>query len=215
MSLPDLLDPSRTRDGRARLFEGVVVGIVTNNVDPEEMGRVKVQFPWLSDEDESHWARIAVGMAGPDRGTWFLPEVGDEVLVAFGHGDPRLPYVVGALWNGQDPPPENNADGSNDIRIIRSRAGHQLRFDDSDSGPKVVLEDCDGNGIVIDASSDTVTITAGKDVRIVGGGSGKVRVEAQNLEVEASAGLKIKSGGQMQIQAGGTLTLEGALVKIN
>ena len=81
-----LLGPA---DGADR-FHGVVVGVVTNNQDPDGMHRVKVRFPWLSGEDESHWARVAAAMAGNDRGAYFLPEVDDEVLVAFEHGDLRL-----------------------------------------------------------------------------------------------------------------------------
>lgn len=214
MNLFDLLDPARGLDDTRRRLAGVAVGIVTNNKDPEGMGRVKVRFPWLSDEDESQWARIAVPMAGDGRGVYFLPEVDDEVLVAFGHGDPRLPYVVGALWNGQDAPPEDNADGKNDVRVIRSRSGHQLRFDDSDAGPRVEIVDSGGNQIVVDTAADVITISAGKDVSIRAG-SGKVRLEATKLEIDASADVKIKSGGQMQIEAGATLSLKGALVNIN
>jgi uncharacterized protein involved in type VI secretion and phage assembly len=214
VNLFDLLDPARGLDDTRRRLAGVAVGIVTNNEDPEGMGRVKVRFPWLSDEDESQWARIAVPMAGDGRGVYFLPEVDDEVLVAFGHGDPRLPYVVGALWNGQDAPPEDNADGKNDVRVIRSRSGHQLRFDDSDAGPRVEIVDSGGNKIVVDTAADVITISAGKDVSIRAG-SGKVRLEATKLEIDASADVKIKSGGQMQIEAGATLSLKGALVNIN
>ena len=99
--LIDLINASPARNGR---ILGVVTGVVTNNKDPDKLGRVKVRFPWLSDTDESWWARVASPMAGKDRGVFFLPEVDDEVLVAFEHGDPRFPYVIGALWNGSTPP---------------------------------------------------------------------------------------------------------------
>src|SRR3972149_536693 len=89
-----------------RLISGVVPGIVTNNQDPDGLGRVKIKFPWLSDDNETDWVRIATLMAGGQRGGFFLPEVGDEVLVAFEHGDINHPYVIGALWNGVDKPPE-------------------------------------------------------------------------------------------------------------
>ena len=88
---------------------GVVVGIVTaNQGDPDGLGRVKVRFPWLASDAESAWARIATLMAGNKRGSFFLPEVEDEVLVAFEHGDLRYPYILGALWNGKDKPPDTN-----------------------------------------------------------------------------------------------------------
>ena len=130
-----------------RIF-GVVVGIVTNNNDPEGIGRVKVRFPWLSgtDEsaDESAWARIAASMAGKGRGAYFLPEVDDEVLVAFDHGDIRFPYVLGALWNGQDQPPAANNDGKNNLRLIQSRSGHIIRLDDTSGAEKIEILDKSG-----------------------------------------------------------------------
>ncbi|MDQ3855312.1 MAG: phage baseplate assembly protein V, partial [Chloroflexota bacterium] len=130
----------------------MVVGLVTNNQDPDGLGRVKVKFPWLSDEDESSWARIVTPMAGNDRGLYFLPEVDDEVLVAFEHGDVRFPYVLGALWNGKDKPPESNDDGRNDQRTIKSRSGHIIRLDDGDEAKLEILDKTGNNSIVINAS---------------------------------------------------------------
>jgi len=121
-SLIDLLTPSGGSHESGR-FYGVVMGIVTNNQDPSNMARVRVKFPWLSDDNESWWARLATPMAGAGRGSYFLPEVNDEVLIAFEHGDVRFPYVLGGLWNGQDAPPANNSDGQNNIRVIHSRSG--------------------------------------------------------------------------------------------
>ena len=113
MSLVDLLNTEdKSRSGR---IHGVVVGIITDNNDPEELGRVRVSFPWRGERDQSRWARVATLMAGNDRGTFFLPEVEDEVLVAFDRGDMNHPYVIGTLWNGVDTPPETNSDGSNNI----------------------------------------------------------------------------------------------------
>ncbi len=97
--------------GQSDRFYGVVVGIVTNNQDPDKLGRVKVKFPWLSDGEESYWARVAVPMAGAARGTYVLPDVEDEVLVAFDRGDMAVPYIIGGLWNGKDKPPMDNGDG--------------------------------------------------------------------------------------------------------
>lgn len=198
MTLYDLLGPTTRSDGEGRRLNGVTVGIVTNNRDPEGMGRVKVRFPWLSDDDESHWARIAVPMAGKERGAYFLPEIEDEVLVAFGHGDPRLPYIVGALWNGKDTPPEENADGENNMRAIHSRSGHVIRFDDSSGDPKIELVDCAGNSIVLHAAEDRIVVTAE---------TGTIRLQSRTVEIEAATDVKIK--------AGATLSLTGALVTIN
>jgi uncharacterized protein involved in type VI secretion and phage assembly len=189
LSLLDALNPSG--DGDRGTIHGVVVGLVTNNQDPDQLGRVKVKFPWLGDNDESAWARIAAPMAGDNRGVYMLPEVNDEVLVVFEHGDPRFPYVLGSLWNGSDKPPETNADGDNAVRLIRSRSGHVIRLTDSSGGEKIEIVDKTGsNSLVIDSASNTITISAPQ---------GKIRLSALQIEIEAT----------------GDATLKGALVKIN
>ena len=135
-----LLDGQEDRAAASRIF-GVVVGIVTNNQDPEGLGRVKVKIPCLSDVDESFWARVAAPMAGKRRGTYFLPEVDDEVLVAFEHGDVRFPYVLGALWNGKMPRPSTNNDGKNNVRMIKSRSGHVVKLNDEDGKETIEIVD--------------------------------------------------------------------------
>ena len=110
---PFLLDEQvngRLPQGYGGTFYGVYTALVTDIVDPDGQGRVRVKLPWSPDSEGSAyeaWARLATMMAGNDRGSWFIPDVEDEVLVAFEAGDPRRPYVVGALWNGQDAPPES------------------------------------------------------------------------------------------------------------
>ena len=89
---------------------GVYPALVSDIVDPDGQGRVKVKLPWSPDTGSNHyeaWARLAVPMAGSNRGTWLIPDVNDEVLVAFEAGNATRPYVVGALWNGQDAGPES------------------------------------------------------------------------------------------------------------
>jgi uncharacterized protein involved in type VI secretion and phage assembly len=129
------------------LINGVVIGLVTHVDDPEKNGRVKVRFPWLDDDHETDWIRIATMMGGNGRGSFFIPEIEDEVLVAFDHGDARFPYVVGFLWNGQDAPPADHVR----IRRIQSVNGHRISFIDAtpDSGSKgaLVIEDAHGNTI--------------------------------------------------------------------
>jgi uncharacterized protein involved in type VI secretion and phage assembly len=104
-SIIDILSQGRDREAQTSKIYGLVVGLVTNNKDPNKLGRIKVKFPWLSEDVESWWARICYPMAGPKRGFWFIPEVDDEVLVGFEHGDVRFPYIVGSLYNGVDIPP--------------------------------------------------------------------------------------------------------------
>ncbi|NTU41448.1 MAG: phage tail protein [Nitrospirales bacterium] len=218
MSILDMLQGNERRVGSV---SGVAAGIVTNNQDPDGQGRVKVRFPWLSDDNETDWVRIATLMAGSGRGSFFLPEVGDEVLVAFEHGDINRPYVIGALWNGVDNPPETNADGKNNIRKIRSRSGHEIIFnDDSDAQQeKIEIHTNSGHRIVLDDSAGQERIEISDKT-----GSNKMTIDSvQNaIIIESGLQLKIKANmieiaadSMLTIKAGATLTLQGALVKIN
>jgi uncharacterized protein involved in type VI secretion and phage assembly len=152
--------PESRGRGQARMY-GVVVGLVINNKDPQGLGRVQVKLPGASDAEIGHWARLAVLMGGPKRGTFFLPEVGEEVLVTFEAGDRMRAYVLGALWNGQDRPPDENANGANNLRFIKSRSGHLIRLDDTSGSEKVEIIDKSGsNSLTIDTASNTITITS-------------------------------------------------------
>jgi uncharacterized protein involved in type VI secretion and phage assembly len=202
-------------EGRDARIEGVVVGIVTNNRDPDGHGRVKVKFPWLSDQDESHWARVAAPMAGQDRGAYFLPEIDDEVLVAFEHGDARFPYILGALWNGKDSPPAGNDDGKNNLRVIKSRSGHIIKLND-ESGRETI--EIIGKGqterIVIDVSANTITIATGQDITL-SAPRGAIKLDAQKIELKSSAETAIEAGGRMDVKANAAMTIKGATVDIN
>jgi uncharacterized protein involved in type VI secretion and phage assembly len=215
MNLFELLADSEERESFAKRISGVVVGVVTNNQDPEGLGRVKVTFPWLSDNEESFWARVAAPMAGNDRGLYFLPEVQDEVLVAFEHGDPGFPYVLGALWNGKDKPPANNGDGKNDIRTIKSRSGHVIRLDDSSDAGKVEIIDSSGkNKIIIDTANNKIEITSSTDITLSATG-GTIKLNAQKIEINSSADTKIVAGAGMDLKASGVMNIKGAMVNIN
>jgi uncharacterized protein involved in type VI secretion and phage assembly len=215
MSLLDsLLEREAAAARDARVF-GAVVGVVTNNQDPDNLGRVKLRFPWLSEDEESHWARIAVPMGGNERGTYFLPEVDDEVLVAFEQGDLRFPYVIGALWNGKDKPPATNGDGKNNVRMIKSRSGHIIKLNDEDGKETVEIIDKKGtNTIVIDSAKDTLTITTDKDIALAAA-KGTIKLDAQKIEMKSSADMKVEAGAGMDVKASATLTLKGATVNIN
>jgi uncharacterized protein involved in type VI secretion and phage assembly len=213
MSLLDVLLDMSEKAADPRLF-GLVVGVVTNNQDPDGLGRVKVRFPWLSDDEESHWARIAVPMGGKERGTYFLPEVDDEVLVAFEHGSPSFPYVLGALWNGKDVPPTTNDDGKNNLRLIKSRSGHVIKLNDEDGKETVEIVDKKGNSIVIDTAKDTLTITTNKDIAFAAT-QGTIKLQAQKIELKSSADTKIEAGAGMDVKASATLNVKGATVNIN
>jgi len=164
-------------------MQGVVVGIVSNNNDPDGQNRVKLKLPWLDDNYETDWVRIATPMTGAGRGFRFMPEVEDEALVAFEHGHPNRPYVIGFLHNGKDPSPNQSVPE----RMIRSVNGHAIRFFDStpsqgDMGA-VVVEDAHGNSVTL--ANGIITVKGVAVVRIdapsiVLGGPGYARVVTPN-----------------------------------
>lgn len=188
---------------------GVVVAQVTNNDDDKKLGRVKLKFPWLSDSYESDWARMTQFGAGPDSGAVFLPEVNDEVLVAFEFGDVRKPVVVGQLWNGRDKPKLGDGlidNGKVKRRGVVSRKGHRIvLFDDpgksgiglltSDGSIRIALNEtrneihvfCKGK-VRIEAEDD-VSITSKK----------KVTIEGQQLEMTGKTGAKLQSDSTVEI----------------
>ena len=206
-----LLTP-RTRDDR---FYGVVIGVVTNNQDPENMHRVKVRFPWLSNDVESNWARVAAPMAGKDRGAYFLPEVDDEVLVAFEHGRADHPFVLGSLWNGKDAAPESNADGENNHRTIKSRSGHVLRFNDKSGNESIEIIDKSGNNkIVIDTANNSITIEANSDITIKSS-TGKLTMEANGIEMKSQMGVSVTAAQNIDLKASAVATVKGAMIRLN
>ncbi|MEO8938422.1 MAG: phage baseplate assembly protein V [Burkholderiaceae bacterium] len=205
-------------DGRDHeRFFGVVVGIVTNNQDPDGMHRVKVRFPWLSDgaQDESYWARVATPMAGNDRGAYFLPEVDDEVLVAFDHGAVDHPYVIGSLWNGKDAPPESNGDGDNNHRGFKSRSGHIVRLNDQRGSETIEIIDKTGNNrIVISSSENKIVIQADGDIEIKST-RGKLTMSAIGVEIKSQAGVDIQAMQNVDVKATAQVNVRGTLVNLN
>lgn len=208
-----LLDAEERPDTTGRIY-GVTTGVVTNNQDPDGGGKVKVSFSQLGDSQESPWARVATLMAGPGRGAYFLPEVDDEVLVAFEQGDPQRPYVLGALWNGKDKPPVDDAEGNN-VRLIRSRSGHVIKLNDEDGKETIeIIDKSEKNSIVIDTANNTLTITSDKDIAL-SAPQGTIKLDAQKLEIKTSADAKIEAGAGFNLEASATMTIKGATVNIN
>ncbi|MFQ5380403.1 MAG: VgrG-related protein, partial [Dehalococcoidia bacterium] len=165
-----LVDPGISGERSGRLLSEPVVGVVSNIEDPSNLGRVKVRFPWLSDSDETGWARVAGPMTGPDRGFFNLPEVDDEVLVVFVNGSFDHPVVVGGLWNGNDRPP-NAASALSGGRVVqrlwKSRSGHLILLDDSDGSENIQIVDKSGqNKITIDTSGGEISLKSQQAVSI-------------------------------------------------
>jgi phage protein D/phage baseplate assembly protein gpV len=203
----------RQQESQSRIY-GVMTGIVTSNRDPEKQGRIRVDIPRLGGKFSANWARPAVFMAGIDRGAFFLPEVGDEVLVAFEYGDAALPYIIGSLWNGKDLPPENNSDGKNDQRVLKSRSGHVIRFVDSPGEERLEIADKSGkNRIEFDVKQNKLTIQSDRDLEL--SARGKLSINARKLELKSSTDVKIAAGTGLELTATGAVKLKGATVDIN
>jgi uncharacterized protein involved in type VI secretion and phage assembly len=187
---------------------GLMIGIVSDLEDPDRLGRVRVTFPEL-DDTTSDWARLIMPMAGSGRGAFFRPEVGDEVAVGFEHGDPRRPYIFGALWSLVDPPPPNAADSpDNDLRLIQSRSGHILRFDDKSGQEKIEIIDKDGQRqVIIDSANQKIQVIAQSGDVEISAAAGTVKVDALKVEVKASS--------TMTLEATGVMTIKGSVVNIN
>jgi adhesin HecA-like repeat protein len=168
-------------------LQGVYTATVLDNRDREGLARVFVRVPGVA--DAGIWARIATMMAGQNRGTLFIPDVDDEVLVAFERGDPRLPYIIGALWSGKDKPPVSGADAAT-TRMIRSRSGVTFRIDDkatslvieTPAGQRITLQDGPGSVCVEDQNGNSVTLTtSGMTINA----SAKITLNASTVDVSA------------------------------
>ncbi|CAG0933313.1 Actin cross-linking toxin VgrG1 [Thermoflexales bacterium] len=223
------------------LVQGVVVGMVTNLKDPDDLGRVKVKYPWLGDNIESDWVRISTPMAGAARGFMYLPEVNDEVLIAFEHGDVHRPHIVGALWSSTDTPPKKNSeavggDGKVNQRIIKTRAGHVVLLDDkegeekvsitSKSGHTVILDDKSGkesisvidktgsNKMVIDSTKKSIAFNADGDFTVVA--KGKVSITStQEMSLESQAKASVKGTAGLSLDGTSQAELKAATVTVN
>lgn len=176
---------------------GVLAALVTDIKDPDNQGRVKVTLPWSPDakgERYEAWARLATMMGGNNRGSWFIPDVDDEVLVAFEHGDPRRPYVLGGLWNGRDASPESmDGSGRNFRKVLRSRNGVKVTLDDEDGQEKLILETPGGQKVTLKDGPGAV------DIEDSNGNS--VKLETAGITVTASAKVTINAS-QVAISAG-------------
>jgi uncharacterized protein involved in type VI secretion and phage assembly len=197
-------------------FYGVTIGTVTNNTDEEKLGRVKVALPRISDTDESYWARVLTPMAGKEMGLYCLPEVGDEVLVAFDQGDVNFPYILGGLWNGKDKPPDTNEDGKNNKRLIKSRSGHQIILDDTKDAEKITIQDSTGkNKIEIDSKNNAMMIEIEKDLTIAAKGKitittsgGDIAIECNNLKIQTKQNCEIQAKASCNFEATASMGLK-------
>lgn len=209
--LTSLAPPVKLQPGQTFL-----VGIVTDNQDPRGWSRVKVKFPTLTEEHASQWARIVAPGAANNRGFDCLPEIDDEVLVGFEHGDIHRPYIIGGVWNGKDAPPEQVADsiqgGKVRLRTIKTRTGHTIQFVEEDKGSSkagVRLETTGGNKIYLNDSDTCI------EIETKGGHKIKMDDRGQSISIDSTGNLSLKATGNIEIKANGTITVNGAMISLN
>lgn len=232
--LLDYLNDPEENIAASDIIHGVVPAQVTNIKDPETLGRIKVKFPWLSDNNETDWIRMTSFMGGNQRGAVFFPEVDDEVLVSFEHGDINAPYVIGVLWNNTDKIPETNSDGKNNIKLIKSRCGHTITIDDNDQGAKIEIKTNAGHTLTMDdksgsekielkdkTGSNKITFTSSSNTIAIESAM-ELKIKAVNVTIEASGNLqmkgaqvKVEASAMMDLNSSGIANLKGSLVKIN
>ena len=196
----------------------LLVGIVTDNEDPEGWGRVKVKLPTMTEDHASNWARIVTPGAGSGRGIYWFPEVNDEVLVAFEHGDIHRPYIIGGVWNGTDPTPrkigDTVVDGKVRLRGSTTRVGHKVWFVDDDKGSEkrgYYIQTATGSGHWL-RFNDTE-----KFIEIETAGGHKIRMDDRDrsISISSTGNLKLEAKGNIDIKAGGIITVKGATIKLN
>jgi len=188
-------------------LNGVFPAVVIDNVDPENLGRVKLRLPQMDASGQrgnEAWARMATLMAGKNRGTWFIPDVNDEVLVAFEAGDIRRPYVIGSMWNGTSSPPET-MDTNNNKKLLRSRNGVKITLDDQSGQESFIVETPGGQ---------TVTLKDGPgSIEIMDSNGNSVKLEAAGIMVNASA--KVTINASMVEISSGMVTVNSGMSKFS
>jgi uncharacterized protein involved in type VI secretion and phage assembly len=202
---------------------GVEIAIVTNVQDPEKQGRVKVCFPRLPGKPESDWCRVAQPAAGAGRGFYWLPQVSDEVLIAFERGEAHRPYLIGSLWNGMDKPMASAYTDDNSKVMIQTKSGHQIILDDKQGEEKIVIADKSGRRtLTFDVKNKKFLVEAKEgDVEIHA--EKKIVLTCEDLEIKTSKSTKIdvatnfdlKVDSNASIKASSQLNLKASRVNIN
>ena len=206
----DEVSDARAARGYGGRFYGAYPALVCDIKDQDGQGRVKVSLPWSPDGKGASyeaWARLATMMAGKNRGSWFIPDVNDEVLVVFIGGDPRLPTVIGGLWNGRDTPHET-MDGAkkNKIKSIRSRNGVKVTLDDSDGQEKLILETPGGQKLTLKDGPGAV--------EIVDSNGNSIKLESAGITIQAAAKVSITASAPVEVTAS-MLTVNAGMSKFS
>ena len=210
-------------------WPGVVPAIVTDTNDPQKWGRVKIKYPWMTEDTDSGWARVISSGAGPQAGFCLVPEVGDEVMVVFEHGDFNQPYVIGGVWNGKHKlPPDVSGAANNQVPLVRvwqSRTGHKMvMFDNTNTANAVQVITAAGHSIKLDDKAKKIEIksTGGlliemddnsRKITIKSGGDVVVEATA-NVSVKASAAVRVQANSTVDISSSGPVNIKGAVINL-
>jgi phage protein D/phage baseplate assembly protein gpV len=212
-------------DQAAKVHGGLVPAIVSDARDPAKLGRLKLTFPWLDKDFTSNWARVAQPSAGKGRGALVLPEVGDEVLVGFEHGNFDAPYVLGGLHNGKDTVPAfavepvDGGTGEIAVRGFVSRKGHKMEFVEADG---ITIASGDGKLVIkLDQKNQMIEVTSGKGVSVkaqngvtVDAGSGPLELKGQKVTVQSASDVAVEAKASMKLSGTSGVKVEGSTVSV-
>jgi phage protein D len=198
-------------------WPGIVIGVVTNNEDPQTLGRVKVKFPWMSEDAESDWARVIAPGASAEKGLAMIPAVGDEVAVAFEQGHFSRPFVLGGLWNGQSslPPQVSGAQANEKHKVLswNTAAHHHITLYDTQDN-KIEIVTAGGRSITLSDADSKITLkTSGVEFVLE---DSKLSIKAQSeVNIEASSNLKLSANGNIEMRASGMVNINGSTINLN
>lgn len=164
-----------------------IVAKVVSNYDPLHPAQVQVSFPGISDDNRSAWARVVSPLAGDNAGTYFLPDIGDEVLVVFENGEINKPRVLGGSWNGRQRPPAEAMSPENAVKMIRTKGGHLIKFDDSSGRERLCIMHKSGSQILFDARGN-IAIESTGSLSIAAKNNGDVHIEGNSITLKSRAG---------------------------
>ena len=187
--------------------QGIKLAIVKKLDDPENLGRVKVNLSDLDDENQTYWAHVATAMAGNNHGTWFMPEEGDAVLVAFRDGDAGHPFVLGSYWSSKNPPPIDDG-ATTTVKRMRTKGGHILEFDDRSDSAHILVQTSSGHLIeLLNDKNIRIETSTGQKVELINNDSISVSFDGSNTITLNSEGVTLDgskvviNGGSVEITA--------------